>query len=357
MNTQTYTARRDKLRATLEEKGVDALLVSHAANRYYLSGFELHNPQCNESAGMLLITRKAGDWLLTDSRYHDAAKRLWDEDKIFIYRPPAHEQMGDFLQELCPGPVGFESSAVSFDFHSRLVERKSELKPLSGLVEKLRYIKEPAEIDIMRRSCALNHKVFEQAQKIAAPGMTEKELAWEVEKLYRDQGASELSFSTIAAVDTNGALPHAIPGDRKITDNCSVLLDKGCRLDDYCSDQTRTFWVGNSPSDEFKRALEQTQEAQQRAIDVIQPGESIAEAYRVARGVFEAYGVADHFTHALGHGIGLETHEGPSVSPKANGEFKPGMIVTVEPGLYYPEWGGIRWEHMVLVTANGHEVF
>lgn len=356
MNKQTYAARRDKLRCALEEKGVDALLVSHAANRFYLSGFELHNPQCNESAGMLLITRKGDDWLLTDSRYHDAAKRLWDEDRIFIYRPPAHEQMGDFLQEVCPGKVGFEGQAVSFEFHSRLAERTSGLAPVSGLVEKLRAIKEPAEIEAMRRSCALNHKVFEQAQRLAVPGLTEKELAWEVEKLYRSQGASELAFSTIAAVGPNGALPHANPGDDRISDNCPVLLDKGCRLDDYCSDQTRTFWVGDRPTDQFTRALEQTREAQEKAIQFIRPGESIAEAYRVARSVFEAHGVAEHFTHALGHGIGLETHEGLSISPKATGVFEPGMVVTVEPGLYYPEWGGIRWEYMLLVTADGHEI-
>jgi len=357
MNSQTYAARRDKLRAMLEEKGLDALLVSHAANRYYLSGFELHNPQCNESAGMLLITRSAGDWLLTDPRYLDMARRLWDGDKIFIYRPPAHESMGDFIKDRCAGAVGFESSAVSFEFHAKLAERAPKLTPMTGLVEKLRYLKEPAEIDAMRRSCALNHKVFEQAMALAAPGMSEKEFAWEVEKLYREQGASELSFSTIAAVGVNGALPHAIPGDDKITDNCPLLLDKGCRLDDYCSDQTRTFWIGDKPSDVFKRALAQTKEAQAAGIARIAPGEPIAEAYKAARDIFEGYGVAEYFTHALGHGIGLETHEGPSLGPKATGNFEPGMIVTAEPGLYYPEWGGIRWEYMVLVTEDGHEVF
>lgn len=356
MNKQTFAARRDKLRAMLDEKGVDALLVSHAANRYYLSGFELHNPQCNESAGMLLVTKNSGDWLMTDPRYLDMARRLWDEDKIFIYRPPAHEMMGDFISEHTSGAVGFEGAAVSFEFHARLAERVKDLKPLTGLVEKLRYIKEPAEIEAMRRSCALNHKVFAEAQKIAAPGMTELEFAWEIEKLYREQGASELAFSTIAAVGPNGALPHAIPGEDKVTDNCPVLLDKGCRLDDYCSDQTRTFWVGDTPTDEFKRALAQTQEAQAKAIELIAPGEPIAETYHAARKVFEGYGVAEQFTHALGHGIGLETHEGPSLSPKATGDFEPGMIVTVEPGLYYPEWGGIRWEYMILVTEDGHEV-
>ena len=357
MNKTTYATRRDALRARLDAAGIDALLVSHAANRYYLSGFELHDPQCNESAGRLLITRDNGDWLLTDSRYLDAARRLWDPSRIFIYRQPALENMGTFLADTCPGTLGFEAKAMSFACHVELASYKPELKALDGLVEKLRYIKEPAEIDAMRRSCALNYKVFEQAQALAAPGMTEKQFAWEVEKLYREQGASELAFGTIAAVGPNGALPHAIPGDDLITANCPILLDKGCRLDDYCSDMTRTFWVGDAPTDEFKRALERTQEAQRKAIEVIAPGVPMAEAYHVARGVFDRYGCAEHFTHALGHGIGLETHEPPSLSPMAKGVFEPGMVVTVEPGLYYPEWGGIRWEHMVLVTEDGCEVF
>lgn len=356
MNAATYAARRDKLRAMLEEKGVEALLVSHAANRYYLSGFELHDPQCNESAGRLLVTRDNGDWLMTDSRYFDAARRLWDEDKIFIYKQPALESLGNFLMDTCPGMLGFEPKALSFACHTELATYKPELRAVDGLVEKLRYVKEPVEIEAMRCSCALNYKVFEQAQALIAPGMTEKAFAWEVEKLYRDQGASELAFGTIAAVGPNGALPHAIPGEDTVSANCPVLLDKGCRLDDYCSDMTRSFWVGDKPSDDFLRALERTQEAQQKAIEIIAPGLPIAEAYHAARGVFEKYGCADHFTHALGHGIGLETHEGPSLGPLAKGVFEPGMVVTVEPGLYYPEWGGIRWEHMILVTEGGCEV-
>ncbi|WP_461210131.1 M24 family metallopeptidase [Desulfocurvus sp. DL9XJH121] len=357
MNPTFCAARRDALRARLEAQGVDALLVSHAANRFYLSGFELHDPQCNESAGRLLVTARDGDWLLTDSRYLDAARRIWPEDRIFIYRQPVEQSLGAFLRDTCPGALGFEGKAMPFAEHQGLAKAMPRLMPLDGMVEKLRYVKDPGEIAAMRRACALNHKVFEQARELARPGITERAFAWEVEKLYRDQGASELSFATIAAVGPNGALPHAVPGDDLITDNCPLLLDKGCRLDEYCSDQTRTFWIGDRPTDVFQRALERTQEAQLRAIEVISPGVPIAEAYRAAHDVFARYGCAEHFTHALGHGIGLETHEGPSVSPQAKGDFEPGMVVTVEPGLYYPEWGGIRWEHMVLVTETGCEVF
>lgn len=354
MPANVFAARRDRVRAALDDHGVDALLVTSAANRYYLSGFELHDPQCNESAGAVLVTRK-DDWLLTDSRYLDAARRLWDEDRIFIYKRPPHVSMGTFLRGVVNGTLGFESDAVSHRFARQMAEQVG-LRPTEGIVTRLRYTKDAAEIDAMRRSCALNHKVMDEARALMRPGMTEKELAWEVEKLYRTQGASELAFSTIAAVGPNGALPHAIPGDDVITDQCPVLLDKGCRLDDYCSDQTRTFWVGDAPTSAFTDALERTKEAQAAAIERMLPGEPIAEAYNAARAVFEKHGVADHFTHALGHGIGLETHEPPSLGPRTSGTFKPGMVITAEPGLYYPEWGGIRWEYMVLVTEDGNEI-
>lgn len=350
-----HAARRERVRAALAERNLDALLVTHAANRYYLSGFELHDPQCNESAGAVLVSRRGDDWLLTDSRYLDAARRLWPEERIFIYGRPAHSSMGTFLRGVIQGPLGFESDGVSHHFAGKLGEHVG-LVPTIGIVAQLRYVKDQAEQQAMRRACALNHKVFAQIQEHLRPGITEKALAWEVEKLYRSQGASGLSFDTIAAFGPNGALPHAIPGDDVLADNCPVLLDKGCRLDDYCSDQTRTFWVGDAPAGHFTRALEQTREAQEAGIKAVGPGLPIAGAYEAARAVFERHGVAAHFTHALGHGIGLETHEAPSLGPKATGVFEPGMIVTVEPGLYYPQWGGIRWEYMVLVTEDGNEI-
>ncbi len=356
MDKKTYAARRDRLRTVLIENELDALFVSYPANRYYLSGFELHDGQCNESSGQLLITADGTDWLLTDSRYVGTAQKLWDEEHIFIYKAPALETTGKFLAKNCLGKLGVETSALCWQTYETLSQYKT-LIPSSGLVEKLRLIKEPAEIDALRRSCALNHKVFEQIIPFIKPGRTEEEMTWEIEKLYREQGASGLAFHTIFAVGPNGALPHAVAGKDKILKNCPILLDMGCRLEDYCSDQTRTFWHGNNPTRNFETALKRTQEAQNAGIDAIKPGESIAKAYLNARKVFEKYSCAKHFTHALGHGIGLETHEGPSLHALNEDEFQPGMVVTVEPGLYYPSWGGTRWEHMVLVTESGCEVF
>jgi Xaa-Pro aminopeptidase len=349
-----YEARRENLRKLMADNGLDALLVAHAANRFYLSGFELHDPQCNETAGWLLITRRGDDRLLTDPRYLEAAKRVWDEDKVFIYTPPKWENIRAYIKDSIGGDLGFESDCLTF----RAYEELKELSPgpVSGLTESLRAIKDEYEIERIRRSCALNHKVMRQIEPLIVPGVTEIELAWEIEKLFRTQGASEAAFDPIVAVGRNAALPHASPGHDKVRENDLVLVDVGGRLDEYCSDQTRTFWVGGTPPDGFKRTLAQVREAQSRAIAEIGPGVKAATAYDAARNCFGKYGVADHFTHGLGHGVGLETHERPSLSAAGQGELAPGMVVTVEPGLYYPEWGGVRWEFMVLVTEDGCEV-
>jgi len=347
-----YEARREKLRARMRQAGHKALLVSHAANRFYLSGFELCDSQCNESSGMLLIRQDGPDKLLTDPRFLDAARRLWPEDDIFIYSGQRHAQIREFLGKTHQGAIAFESRAMSVDTHEQLAETLV-LAPTHGLVEELRRIKEPAELERLERSCQLNERVMRAAPDVLEPGRTEGEVAWRLEQLFRDFGATELAFSPIVAVDANAALPHAEPGRDRLSEECMVLVDMGGRYADYNSDQTRTFWVGKRPPDHFRRALELTQAAQAKAIEAIRPGLGYAEAYQAARSHFERFGADKAFTHALGHGIGLETHETPSLSPVAQGVLEPGMVITVEPGLYYPEWGGIRWEHMVAVTEDG----
>jgi Xaa-Pro aminopeptidase len=355
-NESPYAPRIEKLAELLREMELPALLVSHAANRFYLSGFELHDPQCNESAGWLLVKDSGEAWLMTDPRYKDAARRLWPKDRLFIYTAPRLDQIAAFMADLGVRKLGVETRGMCAEAYLHLGDH-FELEPVTECVEKLRMIKDEREIRAMRASCALNHKVFGQIEKILAPGMTESEVAWAIEKLYREQGASELSFATIVGVGPNGALPHAVPGGQRISDNCPVLIDMGCRLDGYCSDQTRTFWVGETPSPEFLRTRDLVREAQELAITALHPGMPAKEAYGVSREFFRQHGVEQYFTHGLGHGIGLETHEGPSLSPLSTAKLEPGMVVTVEPGLYYPEWGGVRWEFMVLITENGVEVF
>ena len=350
-------ARRERLRQALHARGLDALLVSHAPNRYYLSGFELHDPQPNESAGCLVIAADGRDKLATDARYQDAAARLWPTEDICIYSSDAPGTLAAVLRESgCR--IGIEARGVSLDF-ARALGRASRgiwLETADGLVERLRRIKEPEEIAALERSFALNHQLMRWVEGQLQPGRSEAELAWAMERFFRENGAQELAFASIVAVGPNAALPHAIPGTTRISENCPVLIDAGCRLNDYCSDQTRTFWVGHNPTPEFSRTLALVREAQEAALQALRPGLPLAEAYGLARAVLERAGVAEAFTHGLGHGVGLETHEAPSLSPRAQGSLEPGMTVTVEPGLYYPQWGGVRWEYTVLITEDGARI-
>ncbi|CAK7005538.1 MAG: putative peptidase [Desulfovibrio sp.] len=351
---QIYAARREKLRRAMRRRGLDALLVSQAANRFYLSGFELHDPQYNESAGRLVITADGRDWLATDPRYLDAAVRLWDPERVFIYGGYAAKDIYRLLRD-CGGRIGIEAQGTSLAFARDLSAAGPGLycEAADGLVEHLRRIKEPCEVAALEKSFALNHKLLQWIEGQLEPGRSESQVSWLIEKFFRENGASELAFANIVAVGCNAALPHAIPGDDPVVDNCPVLVDIGCRVDNYCSDQTRTFWVGQAPTDEFRRTYDLVRQAQTAAIESMRPGQPLRDAYGHARAVFEKAGTADAFTHGLGHGVGLETHEAPSLSPRAEGLLEPGMVVTVEPGLYYRQWGGVRWEYTVLVEEDG----
>ncbi len=353
MNTTIYAQRREALRKKMHQAGLDALLISHAANRFYLSGFELHDPQFNESAGRLIICQDGKDWLCTDARYLDAARRIWDEEHIFIYGGNAAADMRRLLKDKVQGRIGVEKNIIPASFYQQLSSGLS-LSNAQNLVESLRIIKDNTEIKLMEKSCELNHRLMEWVYTELHIGRSEADLSWGIEKYFREHGASELAFSNIVAVGPNAALPHAIPGDTLITDNCPILIDVGCRLGDYCSDQTRTFWVGDSDTPiHFMLTQQLVRTAQEAAIAVIRPGQICSDIYKAAYHVFEEEGVAEAFTHGLGHGVGLETHEGPSLSPRCHTVLKPGMVVTVEPGLYYPEWGGVRREFMVLVEEDG----
>ncbi|MCA1945686.1 MAG: Xaa-Pro peptidase family protein [Desulfovibrio sp.] len=357
MNPAIFAARRDRLRPLLAQHSLDALLVTYAANRFYLSGFEQFDCQCNESSGWLLIRQDGRDALFTDPRYEDEALRHWPAEGLVIYKGNELERLPELVaSRLTPGDVvGVEDKTLNWHQATEL-GKAMPLRPAQGLVERLRLYKSPEEIEALRQACALNHAVMDRVPALLTPGKTEAELAWDIEQLFRGMGASGLSFSTIVGVNGNAALPHARPGDTRMEEGCLVLVDTGCRLHHYCSDQTRTFWVGQTPSARFLEVMDQVRTAQQKALDIMRPGVAMLDVYLAARNHFESLGVADRFTHGLGHGIGLETHEAPSLNSRSKGVLEPGMVVTVEPGLYYPEWGGIRWEYMVVITEDGIDI-
>jgi len=351
-----FTERREKLRRLMRERELDAVLVLLPANRFYLSGFELHDPQCNESAGCLIVSVSGKDYLCTDSRYYQAAKRVWPEEGIFIYKNNRVRDLSEFIAGKDLGRIGFESRVMSHELFEALQDSCSLLPQKKGLTEELRLSKDQAEIESLTASCSLNHDVFDQVPALVRLGGTEESLAWTLEKQFRENGASELAFSPIVAVGPNAALPHHTPGTAALQNEQPILIDMGGRLRGYCSDQTRTYWNGDRPSEAFRRTLELVQQAQQRAIETIRPGLTISSLFKTVFDFFAQHGVEKHFTHALGHGIGLETHEAPGLGPRNEDRLVRGSVITVEPGLYYPEWGGVRWEHMVLVEEDGARV-
>jgi Xaa-Pro aminopeptidase len=351
-----YARRREHLRELLRRQDLDALVISHPANRYYLSGFELHNPQEGESAGALLVAADGRDTLYTDSRYRDSALRLWPESGLCLYRADAPETIARSVNALSVSALGLESAQVSLDFYDRfrqVLKAGVEARRTDGLVESLRRVKSEPEIARMEAACSLNHAMMRWLPSVALPGRTEREIAWDIEKFFRDHGASELAFPTIAGRGPNAALPHCIPGDDRLRSEELLLIDAGCRVQDYCSDQTRVFWLGEHPTPRFTQTLEAVREAQRLAIALIRPGAECREVFQAALDHFVRLGVEQAFTHGLGHGVGLQTHESPSLNASAATVLQPGMIVTVEPGLYDPAWGGVRWEHMALVTPDG----
>lgn len=353
---EIYSDRRERLRPMIQELGVDGYLVLHPANRFYLSGFELHDPQCNESAGCLLLRPQGRDALCTDPRYQDAAGRVWPKDDIFIYRQDKLKNLVRFFGQSGIKTLGFESGSMSYQTYQTLAE-SLEMVPSKGLTEELRKVKDPEEIERLQDSCALNHGIFAQLPALVQTGVSESALAWNLETLFREGGASELAFDCIVAFGPNAALPHSLPGQELLAENQPVLVDMGGRKRSYCSDQTRTLWHGSKASDFFLGTLELVQEAQNMAIQAIRPGMELRELYAVAYDFFAGQGVEQYFTHGLGHGIGLETHEFPGIGPQSVGKLETGMVITVEPGLYYPGWGGVRWEHMVQVLEDGARVF
>lgn len=363
-NAEIYRARRGLLKKKLLEAGLDGLIVLSAPNRFYLSGFELHDGQCDESSGFLLITAAGSDWLFTDSRYELAAKAIWPEEFVRIYKGDSLRQLATVLKKNT-AIAAFERVRASWNFvtglRAEIRQGEPVLTPASGLVEDLRMIKEPCEIAALEKSFALNHKIIAwldaEVKQNSLATKSEEQLAWEIEKSFRENGASELAFATIVAEGKNAALPHATPRTKQIGGNTSLLVDLGCRVDGYCSDQTRSWWLGENPPAYYADALKLVQEAQQAALAIMKAGVACADVYRAALAVFEKAGQAGHFTHGLGHGVGLQTHEGPTLSPRSSQVLRQGMVVTVEPGLYYPEWGGVRWEHTVLVQKDGVKIF
>lgn len=351
-----YNKRIKRLQKTLRRRNVDAILISQPHNRRYLSGFTAFDHDISESSGVLFLPASGKGWLLTDSRYALQAEQEVDHLNISIYKKGLLQFLKKFLAKQGIDSMGFEShytlhsTAQSLD--KLFCKLNIKLVPLTGLVEKMRCVKEPGEIDIIRKSVRLNEKVFKTIFPTIQPGTSEIDIALALEQEMRRRGAERASFDTIVATGDNGALPHAVPTPSPIVKNRSLTIDMGLVLDGYCSDMTRTFTVGKADK-KYKKIHRIVRRAQLAGIKAVRAGATGQEVDRAAREVIKEAGYGMYFGHSLGHGVGLAVHEAPSISPRGTAKLKEGMIVTIEPGIYIPGWGGIRLEDMVVVTKNG----
>ncbi len=349
-----------QLRETLPPSGIDALLVMVAENRRYLSGFTGEDTQFDESAGALIIT--AGDLLLaTDSRYELQARREAPDYEVVCYKEGLAKELPALVERLNISRLGFESVRLSVQQHQKIQKalkksgNSTRLLPVEDLVESLRIVKDESEVEQTRCALQLAESAFTACLPQIRPGTTERELAWLMEKQMREAGAEGLSFPSIVAAGANSALPHAVPGDRAIQPGEPLLFDWGARLNGYCSDISRTVIIGK-PDSRFNEVFQTVLDAQRFAIEAIRPGVSSKAVDKVARDHIDSKGFAGLFGHGLGHGTGLAIHEAPRLSPLKEFRLEAGMISTVEPGIYIPEWGGVRLENMIVVREGGAEV-
>ncbi len=344
----------------MEQKQLDGLLVLIAENRRYLSGFTGEDNDFDESAGALIITAER-QILATDSRFQIQARNEAPGFEVYVYTKGLAPELPSLLESLPVRRLGFESRRLSLARHDQIREAavqagvKLELVPVEDMVEPLRAVKDPEEIASTRAALAIAERVFAETAAAARPGMTEKQIAWAIESGARQAGGDAMSFPTIVAAGPNSALPHAIPGSRPVAAGEPLLIDWGVRLNGYCSDTTRTLVLGE-PDETFRRVYRVVREAQQMATAAIRPGISGREVDAIARAHIEHNGFKGKFGHGLGHGTGLAIHEAPRLSPLSDAILEAGMIVTVEPGIYIEQWGGIRLENQVLVTDTGAEV-
>jgi Xaa-Pro aminopeptidase len=345
------------LRAVLAGLGLDAIALSRSANKRFYSGFRLSDAEGPTSgwSGTLLVTRDA-NVILADSRYTEQARAEAPDWDLLATSGPMYEELPPLLLRHEVAALGMEAAVVSHAEWAALAEAAPgvELHAVDDELVPLRIRKTPEEIEAIGRACALTDACFAHIVDFARVGMTEREVAWEIESWFRANGAEGLAFDTIVLAGPRAAMPHGRPSDATVATGNVLLIDFGCSVDGYRSDMTRTAFVGDVP-DDIRRYHDAVREAQQAAIDAIAVGVNGQELDAIARRRIEAEGV-EPYGHGLGHGIGLETHEPPRLRRSEAYALEAGMVFSVEPGIYLPGATGIRIEDIVALEASGPRV-
>lgn len=342
-------SRLQKLRQKLRQQGLDALVIAQPQNRRYLSGF-------SGSTGWLLISNSTA-CLAVDFRYVEQAKQESQDFEIIHVRGDVADWLPKLASDMGSKKIGFEADQITFATYQRICKMinsghyQLQFIPTTGLVESLRAVKEPEELRLVAEAAKLADDTFEYAKSILHVGMTEKAIAWELEKFLREKGSEALPFDIIVASGPNAALPHAKPSERFIGKGEPILIDIGARVNGYCSDLSGTLHLGDTDRT-FNRIYDIVLGTQLTAMATIVAGMSGEQADHLARTIVEQSGYGESFGHGLGHGVGLEPHELPRLGPNSADILTDGMVFTIEPGVYIPGWGGIRIEDTVTIE-NG----
>ncbi len=334
--------RLDVLRGMLGEE-IPALLVSNPVNIAYLTGFK-------GTAGYALVTEREA-YLLTDFRYLEQAREQADHFEVVDVGASAWKKIGALLagDKLC-----FEAEHVTFDFHGRMEQglERVELVPVASPLAVMRKVKDEEEIAAIEASVALADEAFAHIVGFIRAGMKEREVALELEFFMRGRGATAVAFDIIVASGARAALPHGVAGEKRLEKGDAIVIDMGCVLGDYCSDLSRTVFVGEA-GDEARRVYREVLAAQQAALAGLRAGMVGKDADALARDHLAALGLAEHFGHGLGHGLGREIHEAPRLAPPSEEVLEAGMVVTVEPGVYLSGEFGVRIEDVVVIGEDG----
>jgi Xaa-Pro aminopeptidase len=344
---ESFQARQEAVRAVLAEHELDALLVTAAPNIRYLSGF-------SGSAGMLLVTRDDAV-LVTDFRYaSQAPQEVGDAARTLIERTSVWDRMGRELAAISAARLGVESVNLTLRDARRLAEQgRFSIEPVEDVVEDLRASKSADEVVAIVRAVEVAQGALAAVLPTVHPGDRELDVAARLEAALRQRGSEWHPFPTIVASGPRAALPHARSTEREIAPGDWLLLDFGAQVDGYCADLTRTIVVGRRADSRQRDVYETVRRAQARAIGGMRAGMTGRDADALAREVIAGHGFGDAFGHSLGHGLGLEVHEAPRLAPTADEPLPAGAVVTVEPGIYLPGWGGVRLEDDVHLGPDG----
>lgn len=344
-----FEPRLEKLRDSMGVRGLNGLLVLRPENRRYLSGF-------TGSAGALLIDSGRA-LLLTDFRYLDQAQLESPHFEVVRVEKTIPETLALLLQGQQSYRLGLEGDYITHQQYTAFDEKLAgvSIESAPGLVEQLRQIKDIAEIEVIEQAAALADRAFRHIRPMLRPGARERDIALELEFFMRRAGADGASFPIIAASGPRSALPHGVASDRVLAPGDFLTLDFGAIMQGYNSDMTRTVVLGR-PTPRHREIYNIVLEAQQAALEYIRPGVAAAGVDRAARSIIEGYGYGEYFGHSTGHGLGLAVHESPRLAATDQTVLQEGMVVTAEPGIYLPNWGGVRIEDMVLVAEGGCRV-